>query len=490
MYQGRSLAALNRLITGQATHPLGDYLAEWAGLRGWLLLELCLVGSLMMVLARPELKQNWRALRSTGCKSSFRSNSAANVYLALFAALCYAICFSFTGLKEDFGLFFEPHDLRVYFNSSAWAIGQGRLYLTVRSEYPVLANLIFGAVRAIAEKAHFSGSAFANFCAVWILAGSIAFLGLLPGLKKRSASWSLWLLLLLFAPATIYFSLTRFDIYPALASFWALYFVRRRKWNLAALLFGVCAALKGYALMLLPAFFIYCFSQVGFAGAMTAVLWMLSVPIATHAAVFAWGGSTALYAPYRLQVFRQLNVESTFNSILFVFIKLGVSPAHIAWMVQELMRHHLPILLQAATSLVAFAFRPARFQAFVDASFLSVLGFITFSAFHSPQFVIWLIPFLLFTHDRILLFLGIFLAWVTYLYFPVLYHIAIDDPRYLALFFSCVLVVTVVHLVMMVRSIGNLAHHRKTYLEHVRPKFAAAGSKDSIHARKPAALSM
>jgi len=178
---------------------------------------------------------------------------------------------------------------------------------------------------------------------------------------------------------------------------------------------------------------------------------MLSPSLVSNLAVFVWGGEQALLAPYKLQLFRKFNGESSFDSLFYVASHLYISQARLAILKSWLLENHIPRMIQSAIALAAASFRPRRFEDFVRAALLSVLGFITFSTFYSPQYVLWLIPFVLFSSDRVLLFLCGLLAWGSYLYFPVSYY-----SGYHSFFALSVLAVTSIRFLMIARLIKLL----------------------------------
>lgn len=455
-YDGESLPVLNRLISGQASHAVTEYLSSWDSFRWRLLIDFSLVSLLVLLVIRPEFKALLGKPAVPIPEDFVATPYSTYLYISLTILTASLLLCIFlkaaTGLP--FGiLFYDAHDLRIFFNSSAWTMGKGKLYLDVRSEYPILANLIFGVIRFLSFKITLLGSDFDRFSVLWIICTSVAFACLLTALPKGDVVWGAWLLLLLLSPATIYFSLLRYDIYPVLFSFWGLSYLLKREWNVAALLLGVCIALKGYALILIPAFFVFCIYQIGIRAALVALFVMLLPSLVSNFAVFIWGGERALLAPYKLQVFRGFNGESSFDSLFFIGSRFGMTQDQVANLSSWLMKNHIPKIIQSAIALGACLFKPARFESFVNVAFLSVLGFITFSSFYSPQYVIWLIPFLLFTRDRVLLFLAIFLAWSSYIYFPVTYDLRLSHPTSFAV---SILVATLTRFLMLAGLIRKL----------------------------------
>ena len=449
-YRNDSWPVFNRLISGHRSQDLSQLLSSWSRLRWRLLLEFSFFGVLILACIRPEFRAAFIGARPETAGKTRDSFTSSHGWLFVALVAAYPLlCLAVARLAHLQGiLLFDPHDLKVYFNSAGWVAGQGKLYLNVRSEYPILANLIFAFIRWLSFKVRILNDEFSNFSLIWVVFAVAALLSLFAGLAKRNIVWRSWLILLLLAPATVYFSLLRYDIYPIVFCFFGLDCLRRREWNLGAMLLGICIALKGYALILVPALFVFCFFQIGMTDALLVALIALLPFLASHLAVFLWGGREALLAPYKLQVFRGFNGESTFDSLFFLASYLGASQPAIAKLSAWLLKAHIPIICQAVVGLGACLFRPDRFELFVDAALLSVLGFITFSPYYSPQYVLWLIPFLLFTADQILLFLGILLAWSSYLYFPVSYYLRNNYPVF---FGFIVLLVAVIRFSMMVR---------------------------------------
>jgi hypothetical protein len=92
--------------------------------------------------------------------------------------------------------------------------------------------------------------------------------------------------------------------------------------------------------------------------------------------------------------------------------------------------------------------RPRNFEDLVNALLFAVLGFMSFSVFYSPQFVLWILPLVCFSASRVMLLSAIFFSWITYLYFPISYYLAYDlaHPR---LFKAVVVALSLLRLFMM-----------------------------------------
>ena len=56
-YRGESLPIFNRMISGQASHPVAEYLSDWDRLRWRVLVDFSLVGLLVVLVTRPEFQR-------------------------------------------------------------------------------------------------------------------------------------------------------------------------------------------------------------------------------------------------------------------------------------------------------------------------------------------------------------------------------------------------------------------------------------------------
>src|SRR5262249_41224794 len=136
-------------------------------------------------------------------------------------------------------------DVHDYFNYATGLLGGGAAYRDVASPYPLLANLLFAMVRLITSL--FGG--LDAFVWRWAALAGVAYVMVLDTVMARASSWLATLAWL--APATIYFALLRYDIYPAAATLLALLAIRRDSYLAGAAWLGLAVALKGYALFLL-----------------------------------------------------------------------------------------------------------------------------------------------------------------------------------------------------------------------------------------------
>jgi uncharacterized membrane protein len=361
------------------------------------------------------------------------------LWLALAVALPLAIGLRWEWFRHwtPLGLWpvFDLHDLRVYFESSRWAVSSGTLYRDVTSEYPLAANLVFGAVRALAAALHPLPDSFHSFALVWIAFGWVSYLAVLRVLSAhaRRPAPLLWL-----TPTALHFSLLRFDGLTALVTLLAMLALREGRNTRAALWLGLALALKGFALFLLPALAVYLVHRHGLREAVRVTAIALAPFIAGNLAVLAYAGRAGMMSPYAFQAGRSFNGESTWDAIGFV---LSRDPRQLFGGVPW-----LPAAVQVAGALAAAALRPRTFEELANAFLVAAVVFVSGSVFYSPQFALWLVPFACFAPGLAVPLTCAALSWVTFAYFPIAYAHRHAHPAVLS---GAIVVVTILRLALL-----------------------------------------
>lgn len=305
--------------------------------------------------------------------------------------------------------FFDGHDIGVYYKSSRWVVQEGTLYRDVVSEYPPLANLVFATVRWLSET--LLGGGYSAFAYVWVAAaGGLYALATL----RVAATAPLIVLAAWLAPAPIYFALLRFDVYPVAATLFALLAIKRNSYTAGAFWLGIAIALKGYALFALPAYLVFIWQRQGLAAAMRLAIVAVLPMLMSLAAVYAYAGWDGMLAPFRFHGVRGFNGESSYDAVNHL-LGIGLTAKDVGY---------FPIACQIGCALVAAAMRPRSFEDLSRAMGFAVLAFVTFSGFYSPQFVLWILPFIAFVGSPALGILAFVFAVATYVYFPLAYDLA------------------------------------------------------------------
>ena len=168
----------------------------------------------------------------------------------------------FISFKSPVRYFYDAYDVRVYFASSNWLGDLSRLYVSVPSEYPLAANYVFLAARNISEILPGSIDEFRRFQIVWTAMAAFMYCACLCVVRSLPDQKNIRLVIWL-SPAIVYYSLFRFDIYVALPLMVFMLLVMRERFWLGSLLVGVAIALKGFAVVVLPALFFFIFGPPG-----------------------------------------------------------------------------------------------------------------------------------------------------------------------------------------------------------------------------------
>ena len=305
----------------------------------------------------------------------------------------------------------ETSDPGVYFRSSSWVVGQGTLYVNVPSEYPLLANLFFALVRLVSGAWNSQPTAVMAFEVTWVTCGWWMWLVVLFLLWRNAPRRAIWLWL---NPAAVYFSLYRFDVYLVAVTLLALLAARDGRIRTAALLLGVAVALKGFAILAVPAFAVWVWRNKGRREAAIATALAVGPMAISLALILMLSGMTAMLYPFRFQAIRTPDGDTGTWDVLIPF-GIGTRLARRITL--------LPFALEAGSALVAALMRPKTFQEFLRSYLVAVGGFLTFSAFYSGQFVLWLVGPVALSDSLALLAATVAIAWVTPLFYPVFWNV-------------------------------------------------------------------
>jgi hypothetical protein len=196
---------------------------------------------------------------------------------------------------------------------------------------------------------------------------------------------------------------SRFDLWPTTLTVLALATLLHRRWTIAAVLFGVAVAAKLWPAILLPVAVVWVLRRAGrraavaFSAVTAAVVASLFVP-------FAFLGPNGLYFSFHRQLGRPLQVESLGATILIALhhlVDLRIAP-HTGWGSDNLVGtavHATAVATTAAQAAallivwVLFARGPASHPRLLAAFAASIASFLAFGKVLSPQFLIWLAPF-------------------------------------------------------------------------------------------------
>jgi uncharacterized membrane protein len=314
---------------------------------------------------------------------------------------------------EQIRFFYDSFDIGIYFRESAWILTSAPPRSELPFGYPPLAQLLFGAMRLVANGV--LGPSESAFAGVWVgIAATLLVLAVVWTLRiipaTRWQSLAVWV-----TPASLYFALYRFDLFPAIATLAAYYLIRENRLLAGSLVLGLAIALKGYALYLLPALYYYIAANRGHKTAISALLLAIAPLCASVAGFLALAGVDETLKPFGAQAMRGFNGESSYDAVAALAgIRLSRHVALGGW-------SRLIQLAQWGAALGVLLTRPQTFKAFAAASLFVLIAFLTLSPYYSPQYVLWLLPVACFVEDRFVNATVVAMGWITYLYFPVAY---------------------------------------------------------------------
>jgi len=212
------------------------------------------------------------------------------------------------------------------------------------------------------------------------------------------------LVLFLCTPSFYYYSLCRFDIFPALASLIAILLIVDKKHYLGAVTLGLAIGMKWYAVVLvLPLLALQ----------ENKVKWLFIVTLSTlifcfhH--VFYVGLENALNT-YTFHTGRGTNKES----LLYLI-------SHYRWndYLPDLLKHTFFVLQFFPSVMVALYLfkhhcKPTQ-EIIALSAIISILSFMLFAKFYSPQWLIWIIPFVVLLGDKKILWIYVVMDVFNYI---------------------------------------------------------------------------
>jgi uncharacterized membrane protein len=310
----------------------------------------------------------------------------------------------------DGGLFRAARfrDVHLY-GGFAESVFDGRVpYRDFFMEYPPGALAVFLPPQ-VASHAHYN----AAFKALMALCGLATILLVALILQRLAVSaaqlWAAVLLLALSPVALGPISLNTYDAWPTLLTVAALFLLLTGAPVVALAVLAVAFAAKVYPLALLPPALVFVWRTSGrrvAVGAAAAFCATAAVVIVPFLALAPHG----LVESFRAQAARGLQVESLGGTLLAVADRLGIYDATVVHKTAPAISYELagslPKVLAAASSamqiaavlLVGWLYARGRDEPrrLVVAFAAAIAGFLAFTRFFSPQYLVWLVPFVAF----------------------------------------------------------------------------------------------
>lgn len=314
---------------------------------------------------------------------------------------------------------YDPHDLNVFYKEGSWILSGEQPYKEVFSEYPQIATYVFAIPHIITSGLEFlfgcqninRKRAYEFIFSLMMAVCSAVLIILIYNLRSQYKFWAFLLLL----PASFYFTQNRFDILPSMLTIASLYLLFKDYFKLSFILLAVSVMTKWYAIILFPIFVTYYYSlhkQIHWKATASFFLTILVIILPT----ILISGWRDFLSPYAYHLNRAGNSESLFY--LFTLILKPLAFLSIPF-----------LLLQFAIAAFSIFAMINNKEKILVWSLLAILGFILFAKFYSPQWWLWISPFLIILartkKDVILIFA---FDLLTYIYFPFIYGLKFTFP--------------------------------------------------------------
>ncbi|MGP8079199.1 MAG: glycosyltransferase 87 family protein [Dehalococcoidales bacterium] len=336
-------------------------------------------------------------------------------------------------------------DVKLFFDYSSKIVHGLLPYRDFTIEYPPLSLVFFTLPRLAAATLDGYRYAFA----VEVLVFDLFALYLLFNLSrilniKPIVTLIVYTVLLLgIGPLLIY----RYDLIPAVMVLASLYAFSRKRYGLSWAMLAVGVMTKIYPAVIAPIFLIYEFSQHRYKEAIREVA-LCALVTEIIIAPFFFVSASGFVNSFSLQMYRGLQLESTYSSFVLLLKNLGLTEVYIKTTLLPLATSNIissaatvldqiaPVVMIAVLLYIYWLFY-RRYRCKIQAknqpdmeniiyySFLVILIFVLTNDVFSPQYLIWffpLAPLIIRRNKYILWSILILVSILTYYEFPLHYN--------------------------------------------------------------------
>jgi hypothetical protein len=342
--------------------------------------------------------------------------SVAVLVLLVVCSLAFSLA-----LRNNFGskarLINDYSDRGIYAAEGAQLLRSGVPYTGAFSEYPQIALYFFAVPHLIIAWIDPRNNLHLDYSTIFSLL-MMVFCCLSISILYRLLNRQKYLAFLLLLPASFYFTFNRFDSMACFATLFSVYLFSKGHYNLSALFLSVGTFIKWYPALVLPAL-LMCYVSIH-----KRIPWSMLITFGLASLVIvlptlATGGIAALIFPYKFHVTTGLNNESLLSLLDYVVHRMS-NITLVSQLVLDLF-----LILQFSIIPLCLTSRVDSLDKVVRWSALAILVFILFAKFDSPQWILWIIPFLILKARRSLDVLWIILFdLVTYIGFPIGFDLA------------------------------------------------------------------
>lgn len=342
-------------------------------------------------------------------------------------------------------LFNDHFDMDNYRDRGSWIIGWQEPYADVFSEYPQLATYMFAIPHLLLDILDLNPESYRYFFSL-IMA---ICLGITTILVYQERTDRKYLAFLMFLPASLYFTHNRYDIVPAMLTLVSVLLLQRQRPLPATFVLALSVMFKWYPLVLLPIYLTHSYTLD------KRINWRMMAMFAGTIAILILptlliSGVDGFLVPYRFHLDRGVNRES----IVFLFVLIFMAGGVFDGVVKTILYNGF-LLLQVAASAISLLGDVKNKSTILAWASTAILSFMLFAKYYSPQWLLWIVPFLILriksTRDVVLVIL---FDLLTYLKFPLAFDMA-DQTKFGV--FDVLIIVNVLFLIyFLYRSLNEI----------------------------------
>jgi len=303
-------------------------------------------------------------------------------------------------------------DIFAYYERAKWVVTNE----APLSEYPQIPTYLFGLNEFIASFFDVSVR-FAIFYSTTTFEMIVALFFVIKILFESFPSDRKYRSLLMLLPPALYFVVNRFDILPALLCLIALKLAQEKKFIFSSIILAFATFTKWYPILIFPGIFVYATSQENKLQWKMIVFFLITSFLIIIPMYFLGGVETVIF-PYQFHTNRGMEFVSMpllIDNILvnFEFISYSQQNIFLFFFILQILSPLLVLFLQIDTM-----------QRLVSYCIIVISFFILFSRVNSPQFFLWLMPFLIISiKKKTDIWIIVLYNIVTYLFFPVVFDL-------------------------------------------------------------------
>ncbi len=353
-------------------------------------------------------------------------------FLILFSAV-YITTFTAIMCKyENIGLFgYDLHsisdrgDIEVYFQRSSWLQNNKYPYKEEIIEYPQIAVYYFALPLLFTDNLETYIILFRIMSSIITFFLTVVISKILQLMNKSINYTYLYLL-----PGTFYFSINRYDALPALFILLSIYLFLKNKHLLSFFTLTLAIWTKWYAILLFPLFLKLHRSREKTYSKPILILAISSFFILLPTLLTV--SIDNILDTYKFHSKREYNRESIAGVIVYATGYDSFGEINLGSIV---IGNVLFTFLQFSIVFYLVFVKIEGLDQFLSAAAFSILWFILFSKFYSPQWLIWLIPFSIFLikEKKDILILSA-LSILNYLDYPIFYAYTLEIEKGISLY--------------------------------------------------------